>query len=93
MPQLTLFSTTVPLTTAVCTYIWPLPQLDALESLHFDTDQHQIALFVQPCTFFIFEVAGKSGRLNAADWIRTAYHNMVMHNNVDGTGGMDVSVQ
>ncbi|KAJ7344030.1 heme peroxidase [Mycena albidolilacea] len=92
MPQLTLFTITV-LLTAAHAYIWPSPQLDALESLRFDTDRHQIAPFVQPCTFFIFEVAGKSGRSNAADWIRTAYHDMATHNNVDGTGGMDASIR
>ncbi|KAJ6476619.1 putative L-ascorbate oxidase [Mycena vulgaris] len=91
--RLTLFINALFATTVVNAYIWPSPQLDALESLRFELDRHQIAPFVQPCTFFLFAVNGPSGRSNAADWIRTAYHDMATHNNVDGTGGMDASIR
>ncbi|KAF7368526.1 Peroxidase [Mycena venus] len=91
--RLTLFINALFALTTVNAYIWPSPQLDALESLRFELDRHQIAPFVQPCTFFIFAVNGPSGRSNVADWIRTAYHDMATYNNVDGTGGMDASIR
>ncbi|KAJ6474852.1 heme peroxidase [Mycena sanguinolenta] len=56
-----------------------------------------IASFIQPCDTFSFGSAtgldGPSGRSNAADWIRTAYHDMATHNIADGTGGMDASIR
>ncbi|KAJ7234801.1 heme peroxidase [Mycena rebaudengoi] len=72
-------------------YIWPSPQLDALESLRFDLNVG-FASFIQPCDSFLFANAN-SGRSNAADWIRTAYHDMATHNVEDGTGGMDASIR
>ncbi|KAJ7458334.1 putative L-ascorbate oxidase [Mycena galericulata] len=62
-------------------YIWPSPQLDALES----------ARSIQPCDQFLF--AENSGRANVADWIRTAYHDMATFNITDGTGGLDGSIR
>ncbi|KAJ6529194.1 heme peroxidase [Mycena vulgaris] len=73
-------------------YVWPSPQLDALEALRWDQDRNGITGLVQPCDFFIFGPAN-SGRSNAADWIRTAYHDMATHNSTDGTGGMDASIR
>ncbi|KAF7378212.1 Peroxidase [Mycena sanguinolenta] len=89
--HLTLFI--VLLSVAVKAYVWPSPQLDALESLRFELDRHSIASFIQPCTFFLFSVDGPSGRSNVADWIRTAYHDMATYNSTDGTGGMDASIR
>ncbi|KAJ6573716.1 heme peroxidase [Mycena sp. CBHHK59/15] len=73
-------------------WIWPSPQLDALESQRFDLERHGIAAFIRPCDLFIFDTAN-SGRSDAADWIRTAYHDMATHNIVDGTGGLDASIR
>ncbi|KAJ7138564.1 putative L-ascorbate oxidase [Mycena filopes] len=77
-------------------YIWPSPQLDALEALRFDLDAHPILQFIKPCDTFAFDPAGNtnlSGRSNTADWIRTAYHDMATHDAAKGTGGMDASIR
>ncbi|KAJ6535599.1 hypothetical protein B0H19DRAFT_1271340 [Mycena capillaripes] len=58
-------------------WIWPSPQLDSR---------------ARPCDLFVFDEPN-SGRSDAADWIRTAYHDMATHNVVDGTGGMDASIR
>ncbi|KAF7367873.1 Peroxidase [Mycena sanguinolenta] len=73
-------------------YIWPSPQLDALEALRFDLDRNGLTSFLDPCDQFAFDNPG-SGRSNAADWIRTAYHDMATYNITDGTGGMDASIR
>ncbi|KAK7065007.1 peroxidase [Favolaschia claudopus] len=73
-------------------YIWPSPQLDALEAIRFDLERgDRIVGLVSPCNFFLFGF--NTGRSNAADWIRTAYHDMASHNVEDGTGGMDASIR
>ncbi|KAJ7822616.1 heme peroxidase [Mycena olivaceomarginata] len=78
-------------------YIWPSPQLDALESLRFPVEFSFIPSFLEPCGAFTSPAGDGdeeiSGRSNAADWIRTAYHDMATHNVVDGTGGMDASIR
>ncbi|KAJ6562439.1 heme peroxidase [Mycena capillaripes] len=71
-------------------YIWPSPQLDELERQRWEQD---LASFVIPCTTFIFDDSGHSGRSNAADWLRTAYHDMATHNVADETGGIDGSIR
>ncbi|KAJ6482910.1 heme peroxidase [Mycena vitilis] len=81
-------------TRAVNAYIWPSPQLDALEAMRFE---QPLALFLKPCTAFIGGGGpsndGSTGRSNAADWIRTAYHDMATYNTTAGTGGMDGSIR
>ncbi|KAJ7473684.1 heme peroxidase [Mycena galericulata] len=75
-------------------YIWPSPQLDALESARFDQqgfNSGPLGSFIQPCDQFLF--AENSGRADVADWIRTAYHDMATHNITDGTGGLDASIR
>ncbi|KAJ7508973.1 putative L-ascorbate oxidase [Mycena galericulata] len=82
-------------------YIWPSPQLDALEAVRFDQLGFTIlgsplSTFVSPCNLFIFgTTAGgeTTGRSDAADWIRTAYHDVATHNSIDGTGGLDASIR
>ncbi|KAJ7983218.1 heme peroxidase [Mycena polygramma] len=79
-------------------YLWPSPMLDELESLLYEITPGTtgIASFVQPCDTFSFPPTGSnggSGRSNAADWIRTAYHDMATHNIADGTGGLDASIR
>ncbi|KAF7333698.1 Peroxidase [Mycena venus] len=78
---------------ATTAYIWSSPQLDALESLRFE---QAFADLIQPCDSFSFDsgdAGSRSGRSNAADWIRAAYHDMATHNIADGTGGMDASIR
>ncbi|KAJ6525133.1 heme peroxidase [Mycena capillaripes] len=79
-------------TTSATAYIWPSPKLDALEAMRWDQDSLGFAVFFQPCDEFIFGPA-HSGRSNAADWIRTAYHDMATHNVEDSTGGLDASIR
>ncbi|KAJ6574935.1 heme peroxidase [Mycena capillaripes] len=76
-------------------WVYPNPQLDALDTLRWDQvgfNSPGITAFVAPCDFFFID-AHASGRSDAADWIRTAYHDMATHNVNDGTGGMDASIR
>ncbi|KAJ7291594.1 heme peroxidase [Mycena rebaudengoi] len=79
-------------------YHWPSPMLDELESLLYiiTPGVSGMANFVQPCDTFSFapkDSSGHTGRSNAADWIRAAYHDMATHNIADGTGGLDASIR
>ncbi|KAJ7658392.1 heme peroxidase [Mycena polygramma] len=78
-------------------YVWPSPQLDALESVRWDqagTNSHGIAGFITPCDSFISGTSSNhTGRSNVPDWIRTVYHDMATHNIADGTGGLDASIR
>ncbi|KAF8215620.1 heme peroxidase [Mycena galopus ATCC 62051] len=70
-------------------YLWPSPQLDALEAARFDQSGHNagpIASFIQPCDNFFLGGIYLTGRSNA-------YHDMATYNITDGTGGMDASVR
>ncbi|KAF8129451.1 heme peroxidase [Mycena galopus ATCC 62051] len=65
-----------------------------LESARFAQDgfnANPLTGFIQPCDFFLFGT--NTGRSDAADWIRTAYHDMATHNSTDGTGGLDASIR
>ncbi|KAJ7744575.1 heme peroxidase [Mycena metata] len=91
---------TLALLGAAHAYVWPSPQLDALEAIRFDqvgfnTIGTTLTSFVQPCNLFLFDptINPNSGRSDAADWIRTAYHDAATHNITDGTGGMDGSIR
>ncbi|KAJ7611543.1 heme peroxidase [Mycena polygramma] len=81
--------------TAATAYVWPSPKLDALEAMRWDQDTTGFTAFFQPCNSFIFGNANgtPTGRANAPDWIRTAYHDMATHNVEDGTGGLDASIR
>ncbi|KAF7305702.1 Peroxidase [Mycena chlorophos] len=75
-------------------YTWPSPQLDALESFRYDQlgfNGHFVYNFIDPCT--AASEGTPTGRSTAADWIRTAYHDMATHNVTAGTGGMDASIR
>ncbi|KAJ7032715.1 heme peroxidase [Mycena alexandri] len=74
-------------------YIWPSPQLDALEALRWDQSRNGVTNLVQPCNDFVSAGGAHSGRSNAADWIRTAFHDMATYNKTSGTGGMDASIR
>ncbi|KAJ6571280.1 heme peroxidase [Mycena capillaripes] len=79
----------------VSAYIWPSPKLDALEAMRWEQDTTGFAVFFQFCSSFIFGNANgtPTGRANAPDWLRTAYHDMATHNFEDGTGGLDASIR
>ncbi|KAJ7314241.1 heme peroxidase [Mycena albidolilacea] len=68
--------------------------LDALEAARFDqfgiNAASTFAGFIQPCDRFF---GSDTGRSDAADWMRTAYHDMATYNSADGTGGLDASIR
>ncbi|KAF8188886.1 heme peroxidase, partial [Mycena galopus ATCC 62051] len=81
-------------------YIWPDPQIDFLDAVRFDqagfnTLSTTLSTFINPCNEFLFSgtIAPTSGRSDAADWIRTAYHDAATFNSADGTGGLDASIR
>ncbi|KAJ7225026.1 heme peroxidase [Mycena rebaudengoi] len=77
-------------------WVYPNPQLEALDTLRWDQtgfNSPGLTQFLGPCNSFIFDSTRKSGRSNAADWIRTAYHDMATYNMNDGTGGLDASIR
>ncbi|KAJ7736869.1 heme peroxidase [Mycena metata] len=78
--------------TANAAYTWPSPQLDAIEAMRWDQSRNGVTKLVQPCNDFVSAGGVKSGRSNAADWIRTAYHDMATYDITSGTGGMDASI-
>jgi hypothetical protein len=54
-------------------YVWPSPQLDALEAARFDQTGHnagRIAGFIQPCDTFFLGGLDSTGRSNVGDWLR-----------------------
>jgi hypothetical protein len=63
----------VALSAATRAYIWPNPQLDALESLRYDQyGYNRVGTIIgglTPCTT-AFSFDNQQGRSNAADWIR-----------------------
>ncbi|KAJ7653390.1 heme peroxidase [Mycena rosella] len=66
------------------TYVWPSPQLDALESARFDQLGHN-KLFgpdINPCNTDSF-TGNTSGRSDAGDWIRTVRHSQRSQNRLD----------
>ncbi|KAL7940999.1 heme peroxidase [Trichoderma barbatum] len=73
-------------------YIWPNAQTDLLESMLYEQQGfnagHSPATFIVPCEKVVF---GK-GRNGAAEWLRTAYHDMATADVVNGIGGIDASI-
>ncbi len=72
-------------------YTWPDAKIDLLESMLYEQSGHDVnspASFVVPCGKVTFGV----GRNGAAEWIRTAYHDMATADVVAGTGGIDASI-
>ncbi|KAJ6447905.1 heme peroxidase [Mycena vitilis] len=85
-------------------YVWPSPQLEALDSVRFGLisfsqpgQDNFLSNFADTCSGFLFanisDPDAITGRTNAADWLRTAYHDMATHNVDDGTGGLDASIR
>ena len=86
---LTLFS---PLSWFASAYTWPNPQTDLLEAIYYQQigyDGRRFSVFVRTC-----ENGGNlgPGRTNAAEWLRTAYHDMATADVDAGTGGIDASI-
>ncbi|KAJ7346172.1 heme peroxidase [Mycena albidolilacea] len=79
-------------------YLWPSPQLDELESLRFEMDDFPslrilVSSLIRPCDRTLRGLTNLSGIANAADLIRTAFHDMATYDVADGTGGMDASIR
>lgn len=71
---------------------WPSPAIDELEEIMFQTDSvgsRKFADSVSPCS----NQANGPGRFAAAEWVRTAFHDMATHNRVQQSGGLDASIQ
>ncbi|PBK67169.1 heme peroxidase [Armillaria solidipes] len=74
----------------VYAYTWP-SNIDYLEGLIYQQSGYRgfgVIDGVSPCSFS----SGGAGRQAAAEWVRTAFHDMITHNATDGTGGMDASI-
>ncbi|KAJ8521056.1 hypothetical protein ONZ45_g2208 [Pleurotus djamor] len=72
-------------------YTWPDKQIDHLEDILFVQSGFRRSGFmdaVNPCSFGFNDPA----KQNAAEWVRTAFHDMITHNSVAGTGGVDGSI-
>ncbi|KAH7318630.1 carboxy terminal WSC domain-containing protein [Stachybotrys elegans] len=70
---------------------WP-SQIDELEEIMFQQTSFRARRFsgsVSPCS----SEASGPGRQNAAEWLRTAFHDMSTANTFFGTGGLDGSLQ
>ncbi|TLD06148.1 uncharacterized protein PgNI_08891 [Pyricularia grisea] len=74
-------------------YTWPSPhdELEDILSLQSGLYAHNFAAGVTPC----LQGGNVKGRQNAAEWIRTAFHDMITHsadNEGPSTGGLDGSI-
>ncbi|KAM0270046.1 hypothetical protein ACHAQH_009564 [Verticillium albo-atrum] len=71
-------------------YVWPSPsdELEDIFSLQSGYLARNFVAGVTPCT----QGGNVKGRQNAAEWIRTAFHDMVTHDAGAGTGGLDGSI-
>ncbi|KAM0261106.1 hypothetical protein ACHAQJ_002367 [Trichoderma viride] len=73
-------------------YTWPNAKTDLLESMLYEQQGfgagNSPATFIVPCEKVVFG----TGRNGAAEWLRTAYHDMATANVVAGTGGIDASI-
>ncbi|KAH8896760.1 heme peroxidase [Thozetella sp. PMI_491] len=72
-------------------YTWPNEQTDFLEGMvyeHVGVNSLSPAIAVLPCP----GTAIGAGRNTAAEWLRTAYHDMATADVEAGTGGIDASI-
>ncbi|KAI0317025.1 heme peroxidase [Amylostereum chailletii] len=75
-------------------YTWPDPLYDQLEELYVTSSGFGTGGFyggVEPCDFAPSNNRS-SGRQAAAEWVRTAYHDMATADVAAGTGGIDASI-
>ncbi|KAF7350334.1 Peroxidase [Mycena venus] len=80
----------LPLVSLLCytgarAYVWPGPY-DLLEDEY--TVSTVLGDFIEPCSAPVLPGI----RLAAAEWLRTAYHDMATHNVSTGLGGLDASI-
>ncbi|KAJ3999040.1 heme peroxidase [Lentinula boryana] len=77
------------------TYVWPNYLYDELEHLLVDQEGFNSGAYfkraITPCTHY---VNGNQtlGRMTAAQWLRTAFHDFATADVAAGTGGMDASI-
>ncbi|KAL8711481.1 MAG: hypothetical protein Q9220_004139 [cf. Caloplaca sp. 1 TL-2023] len=78
------------LPTASAAPTWPssMDELEDIMMLHTGYRARGFAIPVTPCGFS----ANGPGRVTAAEWIRTAFHDMATGNVYFGTGGLDASI-
>ncbi|CAI4215803.1 unnamed protein product [Parascedosporium putredinis] len=71
-------------------YRWPSPydEIEDILSLQSGYLARNFVAGVTPCS----QGGNVKGRQNAAEWIRTAFHDMITHNQRAGTGGLDGSI-
>jgi hypothetical protein len=76
-------------------YTWPNPIVDELERMLYEQNGPGLntpAFAVSDCHRIDDEDGPQQGRSNAAEWLRTAYHDMATANVKAGTGGIDASI-
>ncbi|KAG7450055.1 heme peroxidase [Guyanagaster necrorhizus] len=76
--------------TGLYAYTWP-SNIDYLEGVMYQQAGYRrfgVIDGVTPCSFS----SEGEGKQAAAEWVRTAFHDMITHNAADGTGGMDASI-
>lgn len=74
-------------------YTWPDPETDILEAIYYQQighDERRFGVFVRTCDAGATNLG--PGRTNAAEWVRTAYHDMATADVEAGTGGIDASI-
>ncbi|GME28877.1 putative wsc domain containing protein [Neofusicoccum parvum] len=76
--------------TATAAPTWPSSQ-DELEDIMVLNTGHRARGFAVPVTPCSFSAQG-AGRVQAAEWIRTAFHDMATGNTYTGVGGLDASI-
>ncbi|KZV97982.1 heme peroxidase [Exidia glandulosa HHB12029] len=73
---------------------WPNAQLDALDHARWDQNGYNalgIATHITPCDKWLSDRF--TGRENAADFIRTAFHDVATFDQSTGLGGLDASIR
>ncbi|KAL5594741.1 hypothetical protein BROUX41_001655 [Berkeleyomyces rouxiae] len=72
-------------------YTWPnaIDELEEIAFQLFSTNARKFADNVSPCTDLPFG----AGRVGAAEWLRTAFHDMATGNSYTKVGGADASIQ
>ncbi|KAK0448959.1 heme peroxidase [Desarmillaria tabescens] len=76
--------------TGLYAYTWP-SNIDYLEGVTYQQAGYRrfgVIDGVNPCSFS----SEGEGKQAAAEWVRTAFHDMITHNAAEGTGGMDASI-
>ncbi len=76
-------------------YVWPDPQTDEMERLLYENAARGVdtpAFGVADCAIEPTDQSPFKGRTNAAEWFRTAYHDMATADVFSGRGGIDASI-